>query len=112
MYIILSMNLCSLCIFTILENSQNPPGGLFIAAKRHMHLYLFWVPEEEPPSGIFLGRQVTHGRTQFFLGFMKGLTVAVEPPRNVDPFGLDLMMLGYWGGFDRGKTWVTYGRKV
>jgi len=28
------------CIFKIMENFQNPPGGLFIAARRHMHLIM------------------------------------------------------------------------
>jgi len=85
MYIIVSLNLYCLCIFAILENFQKLPGGMFIAARRHMYFYMFWVLEEETPGGTFLGRQATHGRTQCFPGFMKGMAVTVELPGDANP---------------------------
>jgi len=50
-YVFDTMNLCCIKIFVFLENFQKLPSGLFVAARRHMHVSLFWVLEEEPPGG-------------------------------------------------------------
>jgi len=45
--------------FVVLENFQKLPGGPFMAARRHMRLYVIWVPGRGTAWRHTPGRQAT-----------------------------------------------------
>ena len=48
-------------IFRVFGNFQKPPGGLLIAARRHIPLHVFWVPGKGTTWRHTPNRQATHG---------------------------------------------------
>jgi len=59
----------------------------------------FWVPAKEPPGGQGCAARRHMAMYSIFWVFMKGLAVIIELLGDADPFGSDLMMLGFSCGF-------------
>jgi len=91
---------CCIENLKFLEIFQKPPGELFIAARRHISVCHFWVPDEEPPGG-----KLPTARRRVLENLVFWVLVELPdgdeyPPGNASHVGSIFVFSRFWGKSD------------